>query len=1120
MSIEHKKITSTVPGCQKAAESLLECAKNDEELKKILPKNLDLFGRKGENNFEKFASENPLVDFKRCFQQHVSAKQNGLSIRSKNPVSSQFISSKNRPKNYQRINFLSKIRSQKHAKLPKNILWNDQFWNTFQIQAHILGHLDQVNIITYDQTGKRIITGSDESLIKIWSAVTGMLLMTLRGHEGEINDLQVKNYAVHPDNNLLASCDDKKAIRIWCLRSGATVTCLMGQHTAHNITSISWGPGMLCVESTYIRPLVSTGNDGTVVFWSYDENDKSFILEAPPKFTERTKPGDRAVQQAWSKGGRLIAVGFSDGRIRVYMILKPDSPRGVDKIAELDVHTSCVSSIEFNQMQSTKTPPALLSTSFDGFAIIWRMRNRRWKVQKIDCVRETDQHADPKKRPKVNDGIWLKNDELICVALVGATHQNIIKIFNSATSDLVTTLCFHTQTIQNLKAHPKIPHVFASSGCDGLIVIWDVLRSKKIAEVYFPSTIESGEQMSIHDIRWSSDGTKIISADSQGHMSISGFGKDVKLSQLPDELFFETDYHPLIRDREGFVVDEQTGLTPHLQNPGMFTNSQNEPYLGRVNDDRTRRQMAEEGQRDVLGDRIRQLDLEMTAAEIDQAGEGGTPMNVDENSVHLDMSVLTFDVQRRSQSIIKKPSWCNKDFCEVLPLKEVQKRDSLQKKLSKAEERWFKKEGLDCDVMEIEEIHVTEDSVPQINSSQRRANRRRQRATDVEEPELPPESDEDHSIQGSDEEFNLNSSAEQRELTRVNRRRAPRGYVPVDDEPAEDDSDVEEASSSEESTTQENTSSEYVPTLEEPSTEANSTRSRRARTSREPQAPASSSRQRRKKRIILDESEGENEQANLDSSLEENKEEEQVPGPSSRILIPSSTSSFRKKVAFSESDDSDNSMKKSDTSSIDPLVQMSNSKKRNRRRERTNKRLSEDSSSNEPHYHSLIESPGRGHLQWIRQTQPLRCPFIPQIGDEVYYIPSAHLQFVKELENQKLTSLRKFHRVPTQFKNSSLMDMDILCVVEELEIELMNEKKFDPPARWCSISLKCIHDEIDLKKFTAYSLAKDLRAEIICELSLQESFPSKTFRSSPASIASSHFSPSRLFASMTRFAHF
>ena len=174
-------------------------------------------------------------------------------------------------------------------------------------------------------------------------------------------------------------------------------------------------------------------------------------------------------------------------------------------------------------------------------------------------------------------------------------------------------------------------------------------------------------------------------------------------------------------------------------------------------------------------------------------------------------------------------------------------------------------------------------------------------------------------------------------------------------------------------------------------------------------------------------------------------------------------------MVFSDSEDSDASTKKSDASSIDPLVQMSNFKKRNRRKDRRNKRLSEDSSSsNEPsnRYHSLIESPGRGHLQWIRQTQPLRCPFIPQIGDEVYYIPSAHHQFVKELENQKLTSLRKFHRVPTQFKNSSLMDMDILCVVEELEIELMNEKKFDPPARWCSITLKCIHDEIDLKKFT------------------------------------------------------
>ena len=43
--------------------------------------------------------------------------------------------------------------------------------------------------------------------------------MTLRGHEGEVMDMQV-----HPDNTLLASCDDKKMIRIWSLSSGATLT--------------------------------------------------------------------------------------------------------------------------------------------------------------------------------------------------------------------------------------------------------------------------------------------------------------------------------------------------------------------------------------------------------------------------------------------------------------------------------------------------------------------------------------------------------------------------------------------------------------------------------------------------------------------------------------------------------------------------------------------------------------------------------------------------------------------------------------------------------------------------------------------------------------------------------
>jgi hypothetical protein len=39
--------------------------------------------------------------------------------------------------------------------------------------------------------------------------------------------------------------------------------------------------------------------------------------------------------------------------------------------------------------------------------------------------------------------------------------------------------------------------------------------------------------------------------------------------QIPDEIFFHTDYRPLIRDANNYVLDEQTQQPPHLM-PSPF----------------------------------------------------------------------------------------------------------------------------------------------------------------------------------------------------------------------------------------------------------------------------------------------------------------------------------------------------------------------------------------------------------------------------------------------------------------------------------------------------------------------------------------------------------------------
>ena len=47
---------------------------------------------------------------------------------------------------------------------------------------------------------------------------------------------------------------------------------------------------------------------------------------------------------------------------------------------------------------------------------------------------------------------------------------------------------------------------------------------------------------------------------------------------MPEEQFFHTDYRPLIRDSNGYVLDEQTQQPPHLMAPPFLVDVDGNPY--------------------------------------------------------------------------------------------------------------------------------------------------------------------------------------------------------------------------------------------------------------------------------------------------------------------------------------------------------------------------------------------------------------------------------------------------------------------------------------------------------------------------------------------------------------
>ncbi|RYR12794.1 hypothetical protein Ahy_B04g070147 isoform C [Arachis hypogaea] len=99
----------------------------------------------------------------------------------------------------------------------------------------IRGHRNAVYCAILDRSGRYVITGSDDRLVKIWSMETAYCLASCRGHEGDITDL-----AVSSNNALVASSSNDCIIRVWRLPDGLPISVLRG-HTGA-VTAIAFSP--------------------------------------------------------------------------------------------------------------------------------------------------------------------------------------------------------------------------------------------------------------------------------------------------------------------------------------------------------------------------------------------------------------------------------------------------------------------------------------------------------------------------------------------------------------------------------------------------------------------------------------------------------------------------------------------------------------------------------------------------------------------------------------------------------------------------------------------------------------------------------------------------------------
>ncbi|KAJ1815557.1 hypothetical protein LPJ75_002328, partial [Coemansia sp. RSA 2598] len=253
------------------------------------------------------------------------------------------------------------------------------------------GHKYPTYCVLFDRTGRRMITGSDDFLIKIWCTRTGYLIKTFKGHQGMVSDI-----ALNVENTLLASASTDGSVRIWNLKTGEPRAVLVAnpQGRAKSITGVRFSPSPV----PQIRFLAATCETGLCRLYRWHRDTLTFDTE-PIVIDARSEPRDNISSFAFNHTGSRLAIATVKGYVSIYSTIADavNCPAGASGwgeprlISRIAAHEESITTLVFSS-----DGEMFLTGSVDGTVKVWRCSSPdlKWSSVTIDVKEPIPSPAD------------------------------------------------------------------------------------------------------------------------------------------------------------------------------------------------------------------------------------------------------------------------------------------------------------------------------------------------------------------------------------------------------------------------------------------------------------------------------------------------------------------------------------------------------------------------------------------------------------------------------------------------------------------------------------------------------------------------------------------------------